>query len=104
MTFFMLKGEWIFIKSVIHLKFFLINFLNVYLFTKNSRIFTKLGSELYNKIKQLTTIGTTKNANVMLVYDDNSETIIANKDIINPHKIPTFNKDCFFYILSKLLI
>ena len=97
--------KWLsFIKNIGRMVIEISFLINVYLFTKNSRIFTKLGSELYNKIKQLTTIGTTKNANVMLVYDDNSETIIANKDIINPHKIPTFNKDCFFYILSKLLI
>ena len=55
--------------------------------------------EFNDKIEQLTTMGATEDANVMLVYDDNSETIIANKDIINPHKIPTFNKD---YIDNKI--
>ncbi len=55
--------------------------------------------EFNDKIEQLTTMGATEDANVMLVYDDNFETIIANKDIINPHKTPTFNKD---YIDNKI--
>lgn len=55
--------------------------------------------EFNDRIEQLTTIGTTKNAEVKILFDDNSETNILNKDILNPHKIPVFNKD---YIDDKI--
>lgn len=64
-----------------------------------SKLKIKNVEEFTNKIEQLNTIGTAEPAKVMILFDNDSECIIANNDILNPKNFPVFNKD---YIDNKI--